>query len=157
LGLIGIAVSVNTLIAYKGKVYQDNERARREFSLNLIQNSENKLGIGKFCVLFLADMSRDEIAKILKFDELDINDAHIDKLTSCLEGKKEDDLLNKSQNPPKLTKNGSYYVNYQGTLQMDELETIASVYYSGIADENIIKRYFDTSLKIQPFWFILTD
>ena len=98
-GLIGIAVSALTLKAYENKVNQDNERARKEFSLKLIQNPEIKLGIGRFCVQFLADMSRDEITKILNFDELDINAAHIDKLTPCLVELKEGDLLELVREP----------------------------------------------------------
>jgi hypothetical protein len=68
--LIGIAVTFVMFIAFKDEMYEDNDKARKEFSLNIVLNAEDKIGTGLNCAYFLADMSEDELKQLFSFDEL---------------------------------------------------------------------------------------
>ena len=150
--LIGIAVTFVMFIAFKNEMYEDNDKARQEFSLNIVLNAEDKIGTGLYCAYFLADMSVDELKQLFSFNELTIDNVNMDAVNRCLAGQKTDDLLKSSQKEKHstLTKAGSYYVFHQTMHDLNLLDTLASAYYSGTVDKTMIEHLFARMFKAKP-------
>jgi|GEM_PF-2750497 len=149
----GFKVTEENLNISKLQLHDDYERSKRENSLNIaLDNAQDKSGIGEglICVQFLADMSGDEISKIFSFDELNIDTTHLEKLNRCLAGQNIGYLLKSSKKHSTLTKPGSYYVFHKAMRYLDFTEILASAYYSGIVDRDIIKHYFEIVFRPRP-------
>jgi len=150
--LIGIAATFVMFLVFKDEIYEDNEKARKEFSLNIALNAEDKIGAGLDCAYFLADMSEDELKQIFSFDELDIDNVHTDAVKRCLAEQKVGDLLKSSQKEKHstLTKAGSYYVFHQTIHDLNLLDTLAFAYFSGIVDKDMIVKLFGSLFEAKP-------
>jgi hypothetical protein len=150
--LIGIAATFVMFLVFKDEIYEDNEKARKEFSLNIALNAEDKIGTGLECAYFLADIPEDELKQIFSFDELDIDNVHIDAVKRCLAEQKSGDLLKSSQKEKHstLAKAGSYYVFHQTMHDLNLLDTLASAYYTGIVDKDMIVKLFGSLFEAKP-------
>jgi hypothetical protein len=143
IGLTGIIISVGSYINSNENTRKNNEMDRKQTSLSIILNIQDKIGRGLHCTAFLSDMSEEEMKKIINFEKINIdNEHHRNELSHCLVAEKLDSLLKLEKNQTTLTEYGSYYVLYQATHDLNFLETLAAARCSGIVDNGMIDKLF---------------
>ena len=137
---LSIIYTAETLAINKQKYYEDYERSRREFAVNLTLSAVEKIGSGRHCVAFAYNLTQDETNKIINHEIIQVRQDNIEHLNHCIAGREISGFFDKTKNL--LNASGSYYVSEQITRDLNLFEVVFSAYYNGIADPDTIKNNF---------------